>query len=192
MARPTRKNRKTKKVLSIPELRKAFEHIESVAYGVKKLPKEEQIATFKKEWLKTFGREVETKAVVSYLAVKLGKTRRNRKQKGGMAPLDYQTRPGIDGVYGNFQAYLDRGLIPYPEQGIRQECGVKDFTPHLPAGMGSNQAGGATLHDFTSALTFKPFDSSIPPTFYQNARASLLGMPAPVTGAVEDRAWQYK
>lgn len=197
--RVTRKVKKqSHKILSIPELRKAFSHIDNLSQKLQSLPKDEQISTFKKEWESIFGREISTKAVESYLAVKhgllKGRKGKTRKQKGGSygAPLDYQTRPGIDGVHGQFPAYIDRGLIPYPEPGIQQECGTKDFTPHPLPSIGSNQAGGATFSEFTSALTFKPFESTVPSSFYQDMRSAYLGKELPPSPAVEDHTWKYK
>lgn len=200
--RKVKKAKSTVKVLSIPELRSAFEHIESVAEKIKSHSKAEQIEAFKKEWKSTFGRDIDTKAVEAYLAVKHGAKKirgKSRKQRGGSsfqvshgAPLDYQTRPGIDGVHGQFPAYLDKGLVPYPEPGITQECGIRDTTAHPLPSVSSNQAGGATFAEFTSALTYKPFESSVPSTVYQDLRSAYLGNQLPPSPAAEDHVWKYK
>jgi hypothetical protein len=204
--RKAKKQQVKSKVLSIPELRSAFEHIEHVAEKLKGHSKAQQVEAFQREWAATFGRDIDTKAVEAYLAVKHGAKKlkgKSRKQRGGGsfqvsqgAPLDYQTRPGIDGVHGQFPAYLDKGLIPYPEPGITQECGTKDFTATPLPSASSNQVGGASgqasFGEFTSALTFKPFESTVPSTFYQDIRSAYLGNPLPPSPAPEDHIWKYK
>ena len=66
--------------------------------------------------MRTFHRDVDDKAADAYLQfeskkIKKGKT---KKQRGGAAlggaPLDYSTRPGIYGVYGEFPQYISGGF----------------------------------------------------------------------------------
>ena len=130
-------------------------------------------------------------------------TRKSKKQRGGAiplagAPLDYQLRPGIDGPHGVYPAYVEKGLSFYDtvnQIGMKAECGVKDITPAIPKDMGSNQAGGAanvSLKDFASAMTFKPFDSTVPSSVFQDIRTAYLGKDLPPSPAVEDAVWKYK
>lgn len=104
--------------MTIPQLRKAFDHIEN--YSLALLRRESDVkkrrAAFQEEWMKTFHRSVDDKAADAYLQfeskkMKKGKT---KKQRGGAAlagaPLDYSTRPGIYGVYGEFPAYISGGF----------------------------------------------------------------------------------
>lgn len=213
MARKTRKVKKLakqeQKPLTIPELRKAFDAIDAKVEQLRGADKSTQISEFKKTWKVIFGRDVSTKAVEAYLHVKLAEkgkgkkiTRKMKKQQGGAlplagAPLDYQLRPGIDGPYGVYPAYVEKGLTFYDsinQIGMKAECGVKDFTPNIPKGMGSNQAGGAntTFKDFASAMTFKPFDSTVPSSVFQDIRSAYLGKDLPPSPAVEDAVWKYK
>ena len=213
MARKTRKLKKSnkqeqQKPLTIPELRKAFDAIDAKVEQLRGAEKSTQISEFKKTWKSVFGRDVSTKAVEAYLHVKLavgkGKkaTRKMKKQRGGAmplagAPLDYQLRPGIDGPHGVYPAYVEKGLTFYDsinQIGMKAECGVKDFTPNVPKDMGSNQAGGAnaTFKDFASAMTFKPFDSTVPSSVFQDIRTAYLGKDLPPSPAVEDAIWKYK
>ena len=115
---------------TIPELREAFTRIESFAKdliqtggSVKTMSRE--LAT---EWKSVFGRKIDSAAAEEYLKFIGGEAaptpvpveakankRKTRKLKGGAAPLagaplDYQTRPGIDGPYGNFPPYVDGGF----------------------------------------------------------------------------------
>lgn len=183
----TRKNnKKSQKVFTVPQLRAAFERLDKKAMELKGKDKETQIKEFQAEWTSVFSRSVSPQAIESYLAVKhaeKGKKRTTRKSmRGGAAPLagaplDFQTRPGIDGVHGNFPEYLTGGLSFYDsinQHARMADCGVKDFSPKLLPGMGNNQAGGAL-----TAFLYKPVDNTVPPNLIQTARANLLGMPAP-------------
>ena len=186
----TRKNnKKSQKVFTVPQLRSAFERLDKKAMELKGKDKDTQIKEFQAEWTSVFSRSVSPQAIESYLAVKhaeKGKKRTTRNKRNTMrggaaplmgAPIDFQTRPGIDGVHGNFPEYLTGGLSFYDtinQYAKLADCGVKDFSPKLLPGMGSNQAGGAL-----TAFLYKPVDNTVPPNLIQSARANMLGMPAP-------------
>lgn len=110
---------KTKKqkssMMTIPQLRKAFDHIEVYTAGLLGREKDmkKRRKAFQEEWMKVFHRSVDDKSADAYLqfeAKKNKKGSKTRKMRGGAAlsgaPLDYSTRPGIYGVYGNFPEYL--------------------------------------------------------------------------------------
>ena len=152
MAKGTTRKSKGPKPMTIPHLRKAFDHIdewiESRIHkeGVKKL-----VPAFQAEWKKVFRRTVDAKAAEAYLSLKHTATPRvtkKHKQKGGSAaalagaPLDYMTRQGVTGPYGSFPAYLSSGMLPYPEDSVSAQCGKVDITPNVPVDIGSNKVGG--------------------------------------------------
>ena len=95
-----------------------------------------------------------SKAAEAYLSIKhRSGSRATKKQRGGSAaalagaPLDYTTRQGVYGVYGNFPQYVSSGLTFYNQinqDSLTAGCGVENITPKLPADMGSNevQQGG--------------------------------------------------
>lgn len=195
----TRKNKKTQqKVLTIPQLRAAFERIDKKAMELKGKDSKTQIHEFQKEWMHVFSRHVSSKAVESYLAVKHSehpsrgkKTRKIKRGKmSGGAQLSYApvayTGPGIAGPpfasSGSFPEYLSSGLSFYNninQHARMADCGLIDTTPKLLPGMGSNQAGGGTTaSDFLSAMLSKPTNSTVPPSLVETARSSFLGMPA--------------
>ena len=133
-----------------------------------------------------FHHPVQPMAAEAYLTViEKGSKRgtRRRKQKGGMAPLDFQTRPGIDGVHGSFPQYLTGGLSFYNtinQEGMFQDCGKLDTTPSVPVSIGSNQAGGGVgfgtvLSDAFTLATTRPFESSSPPSVAQNIQTVWQG-----------------
>ena len=73
----------------------------------------------------------------------------SRKQRGGAAPLDYVTAPGLNiQAYARFpvEAGTDpasvRNLDVYFKDSLTADCGVKDSSLQVPANMGSNQVGG--------------------------------------------------
>ena len=204
--------------MTIPQLRKAFDHIErftaSLLKETKSADSNEQRKAFQKEWMKVFHRAVDDKSANAYLefeSKKVGKKSGTRKQKqqGGSAPLsgaplDYSTRPGIDGIYGVFPAYVSSGFAFYND--INKEaplagCGTENTTPKVPLSIGSNevqkggkrrrsgratrkasrkqQQGGAfpTMSEFAQALSFRPITSSAPPSSPYVAQMDYKGLP---------------
>ncbi len=152
MARKTRKH--SSKALTIPQLRKSFDHIDSwVESHLSKKTLKDLVPAFQAEWKKTFHHDVNAKAAEAYLAIKhRSGSKKTKKQRGGAAPLagaplDYMTRQGVYGVYGNFPQYVSSGLSFYNQinqDSLTAACGTENITPKLPADMGSNevQKGG--------------------------------------------------
>ena len=150
----TRKaNKLTGKIMNIPELKESFEIIDKKTQELLKEgnPRPETVKKFQAIWKSVFYRPVSAEAAESFLHVKGSPSKRRnnttRKQKGGSitplagAPLDFTTRPGVNGTYGSFPAYMTSGLDNYDkinQEGMFQECGTKDFTAVVPRGIGSN------------------------------------------------------
>jgi hypothetical protein len=167
--------------MSIPELKRSFDaldHAVDTIVRAKKSPAQ-QVKDFQAAWRRIFGRPVEAPAAEAFLQVKSrAKKGTRRSQKGGAAaalagaPLDFQTRPGVDGVHGSFPQYLTSGLSFYNtinQEGMAKGCGTENITPNIPIGMGSNKAllgGGVlgTLSDAATTLSNRPFGSSSPPS----------------------------
>lgn len=132
---PTRKRKSS--VMTIPQLRKAFDHIESYTHGLlqRTSDKKQRRKAFQEEWAKMFGRNVDDASADAYISFeskkKGSKTRTHtRKQRGGAplggAPLDYSTRPGIYGVYGTFPEYITGGFATMGnatnKMAIQEDC----------------------------------------------------------------------
>ena len=177
----TRKN--PGKLMTIPTLRSSFEQLEKRAMELKGKDKDIQIQEFKAAWTKIFGRDVSDKAIEAYLAVKHAepagaqkrKTRRNsrKRQNGGAAPLGgaptgYQMRPGVDGVHGNFPAYVGSGL---------------SFSDSI------NQIGRQSGGDLLSSILYKPFESSSPPNFLQTTTNTYKGVAPYSSSSLQSTAW---
>jgi len=178
-----RTGKRSTKVLTIPELKRSFDAVDA---GVKDILKrgdsnEKQIKEFQGLWRSIFHRTISTDAAEGYLRVKRGapvagpkKTR--KAQRGGAAlagaPLDYMTRPGIDGAYGNFPTYQAQGLSFYNtinKDGLFESCGKQDITPVVPASIGDNtfMKGGGIPSLFETARTYwqgKPLSPSPDPS----------------------------
>lgn len=129
---------KEKKSMTIPKLRHAFEHIQEFVHKTNY-----NLTEFRREWKKTFGKEVSEKAARDYLAF-LKDHPTKPTQSGGMAPLDYQLRPGVSGVYGQFPDYVSGGFGAFNRDSFNVGCGTENITPRVPADMGSNliKSGG--------------------------------------------------
>ncbi len=182
--RKTRKAQK-KKTQTIPELKRAFDRLDTETQKLVATsgPISQKVASFQKLWFSIFHKTITKEAAEAYLAVKRRGKRHAKtlKQRGGMAPVDYQLRPGIDGPYGTFPAYQSSGLAFYDQInqiGRSEECGVKNFTPAVPLSMGSNQAGGS-FNDFLTSASLRLVPPSAPPSHLQNLQTVLQGRPLP-------------
>jgi hypothetical protein len=177
------------KALSIPELKHAFDALDQ---GTRLLLKEgsaeTQTKAFQTLWKNLFHHPVSKDAAEAYLAIKRSKpmntmTRRTNRHsmKGGAAlagaPLDYMTRPGIDGVHVSVPSYLSQGLTFYNQinqESLQKECGITDITPKVPLMIGSNEVmkGGAGLADLMAS---RPAAATSPPNLFQTVQTYWSG-----------------
>ena len=149
LGKKTRKAGHHRAVLSIPELRKSFHHVEK--YLQNEVTKNKNMTAvlsgFRKEWKNVFHKDLSVNAAKSYVSNMMKKTKIWPKHSGGSmqplggAPLDYTTGPGVNGVYGNFPDYVNKGFVNL-EPGILQDYSNKNLTPILSVDMGSNKVGG--------------------------------------------------
>ena len=159
MVKGQRKTRKVhankKSILSIPQLRKAFDHMDKVVNQLEKTAKHsfsDAVVKYREEWRKTFKRDLPPADAAAYLkfryGLKSGKTRRSKTRGGSMAgvsgaPLDYQLRAGVSGVYGNFPTYQTQGLDRSYMSAITADCGKPNAFP--TDGSAASQAGGGMI-----------------------------------------------
>jgi hypothetical protein len=192
MVSKTRKAKaKTIKSLSVPELRRAFEHIDRfVDTRVLRLSEKEGVAAFRKEWKKTFG-QISEKAAKDYLHYM--KSTSSRKQKGGAvtvlspAALGYEMRGGEGGpsvppyVAGGLALPMDsqmsasRGVeFPLPAA----DTGSNDWKPQAGGKRKTRKQRGGALPSFGTALAelvSRPFGMGAPPTASQDAQMLMKG-----------------
>jgi hypothetical protein len=159
--RTSRKTKSKSHVMTIPQLRKAFEHIETFVELHCKTPKPALVKQFKQEWKLTFKKEIDTKEAEAYVDHALEELKRKkpsqRKHSGGAmaltgAPILTDTRPGLyispgvnEGSYAQVPAYIDKGFWN-PEIGRQYDPvpGQTHYPAYTPYGMGSNRVSGGT------------------------------------------------
>jgi len=177
----TRKMKRTNtKVMTIPQLRKAFETIEQETKKILASKSGKEVSEFQKLWKSVFHKSLDSKAAEAYLAMskKAQRTRKGtRKMKGGAAPIDYMLRPGIDSSsYGNYLPYISSGFNFYNDINkiaMDSDCGKVDITPSISASMGSNKAlSGGSLSEF---LSQRLIGASVPASPLQDLQDSMLG-----------------
>ena len=146
------------KLMNIPELKEAFGIIDAKTHELLKegLDEKELVKKFQALWKSVFQRAPTPESAAAFLQVKRSSsaykkgTRKNKNNKqggGGFAPLagaplDFTTRPGVDGVYGSFPSYVSSGLDSYNkfnQIGLDASCGKVDITPLVPRSIGSNE-----------------------------------------------------
>ena len=193
-ARKTHKKRNSSRTRkysahTLPVLKQSFDEIEHEASIILKEidnPKE-RVRKFQQVWRRVFGGPVEAVAAEAYLEVK-GKSRNKntrKRQKGGAAPIagapiDFQTRPGIDGVHGSYPQYLTSGLSFYNtinQDQLNKGVGLSAFNPAVPNDMGSNQVGGDLVSNAAFLSTTRPALSMSPASVMNDIQTSLQGRP---------------
>ena len=150
------------------------------------------VPEFQTEWKKLFHREIEAPIAKAYLEIK-ARFQPSRHQKGGAllegAPLDYTTQPGVQGVYGNFPAYVSSGFTISPES-FTAMCGKENTTPVIPATLGSNLVGGkrrrrktrkskqtgGSFTDILSSMTERMIPNASPPTMASAVEMATKGV----------------
>ena len=194
--------RKHKGSLTIPQLRKAFDHMESFTLSLlhRESDAKKRRSAFQHEWMKTFHRSVDDKAADAYIQfeskkMKKGKTKKQKqKQKGGAAlagaPLDYSTRPGIYGVYGEFPEYISGGFATMGnatnKMAIQEGCNSAaeaakfqaPYTGFGAASLASQKGGKSRKHKGKSQKTRK-YRGGAFPSISEFASAASLRPVAP-------------
>lgn len=156
--------------LTIPQLRKAFDHMDKVVESLRKVAKHsfsDAVVKYREEWRKTFKHDLAPADAATYLKFRYGmktaKTRRSKTRGGSMAgssgaPLDYQLRAGVSGVYGNFPTYQTQGLDRSYMSAITADCGKANGFP--TDGSAASQAGGSLNGLFRPILPGTPASSA--------------------------------
>ena len=160
--------------MTVPQLRRAFEHIDRV------VNKGCSVAEFRKEWKKTFGKEISEEAASEYLQFV------GAKQAGGAAPIGYELRAGADIPHGSYPEYVSSGFGFANASGISAQCG-KEVWPSVPASLGTNKVGGKRLRmrKLTRKLRKNQEGGALPPlgTAFSEFLSRPFGMSAPPTSA---------
>jgi hypothetical protein len=174
---PSKSSRHTRKrhepspdadTLSIPELRRAFEYIESYVHTHKG-----NVKGLREEWKKVFYKDLpadQAKAYMDFVSSSKGgaasSTRRRTLRRGGAAPiagapLDYTTRPGYhitagvnEGSYALVPKYVDSGFWnPAIAKQYDPVLGQTLYPTRTPEGMGSNEVRGGSCMTNTCGMS---------------------------------------
>lgn len=156
MVRKTRKShsKKDEGIMSIPELRQSFEHIEEYITSMKLKGKSrsEMVKELCKEWRLVFHKDLPKKSAEEYVdhVISIKKnTRKTLRKSGGAAvplagaPPGYDTRAGLyvapgEG-YGSYTTYINKGFWnPQEAQRLDPVIGQTHYVTHTPKGMGDN------------------------------------------------------
>ena len=191
---------------TIPPLKFSFDALETKVTEILKSTQNtaERIKKFQAAWKEIFGRPVEKVAAEAYLLVRdkphYGK--KTRKQGGGGAgmpisgaPLDFQTRPGVDGVHGSFPPYLSSGLSFYNtinQDQLNKGVGLSAFNPAVPEDMGSNLTGGGVISDALFLGMTRPAASEIPPTPINDTQTFIQGRTLPPSPDASQNPLKYR
>lgn len=147
---------------TIPELRRAFEDIETFA---RRKPTTKE---FQARWLRIFGKSISNKAAEEYIAFMSKK-----RQRGGQyAPVNYEMRPGQYGTPdGAYQAYVSKGFfVPEP---ANINCSVSQ-----------KGAGLQNPADTAAAFMAHPYTAQNPPTYAHLATKAFYGQEVPLTSDI--------
>jgi hypothetical protein len=167
MAKGTKKVKGAKSALSIPELRRGFEHIEEYSRRLvdqlvhKKITRAAAVADYAKEWRRVFHRALPAASAEASIDFAMSAkparpTRKGHKQRGGMAPvgdvmggqqpgiyaaptLPGQVSPGGYTLHAQVPNYVESGFDALmPRDSHQVLCGTENSTPQIPATLGSN------------------------------------------------------
>ena len=197
--RKTRKRLAKSRSASIPALKQSFDSLNQAVNDILRSPasQKQRVKKFQEVWRRIFGRPVDALAAEAYLKVK--SRGHSRKQRGGSAllgaPVDFQVRPGVDGVHGSFNPYVGSGLgfgNTVNQPGMFQSPG---YTTQVPASMGSNafmkggnKKGGGLIQAASDALftlSTRPLPAAPPTSGLVLAQDISLGRPMPAPAAPE-------
>jgi hypothetical protein len=185
MAKTRKSHKKQAKVLSIPELRKSLEHIDS--YSQKLLatkPVKTAAGLLASEWKRLFGKALSLKEAEAYLKKK-GKYGKTRKHRGGAmltgAPLDHITRAGdyVQAPNATYPPLIAKGFWT-PEPGILHDAAPQKTDPYSTTGSNQVMRGGGILSNIGAPLvaaSFRPFVGQNPETSGHELMASFKGLP---------------
>ena len=138
--------------MTIPELRRSFEHIETFVHQHKR--SKDLVKMLQEEWLKVFKKKLDKESASAFVnhSVKESGMMGGGSQLTG-APLDYTMRPGLyispgidQGSYARVPNYVSSGFWnPEPGQSYDRVIGQTVYPDRTPAGLGDNTVIGLKM-----------------------------------------------
>ncbi len=194
--------------MGLPEIRRGLQYIESYAQMALKKTDDMRAAAadFAREWYAVFNKRLELADAEEYLkhATEFASAPKAKgKQRGGVAPVDYQLRAGELPPYGTFLPYVSNGFgISIPEMSSSALCAAGGTPAVMPyPDTGSNrmrggsgaaasrkkQRGAGFLNTLTQIFTHPaPFN---PTSVMTDAITAYRGQPLPPGGASTVKVW---
>ena len=194
--------RKTKKngIKTVEGLKVSLDHMRQ--YGLAlvsdKGSLDTKIAKYRNEWSKIFHRKLDYSAAKAYLSF----IAKIPGQHGGMAPITYEMKPGVDGVYGSFWKYQMNGL-EHPINSQMELCGVVNTNP---PGANSNQFGSISQNHIggrktrrkqrggmapLSSLLQRPLESGVPTSIMYDGMMAWKGNSTSVSPDAYQPAFKF-
>ena len=146
---------------------------------------ETKVKKYQAEWRKVFHRKLEASAAKAYLSF----ITKLPSQRGGMAPLDYEMKPGVEGIYGSFLKYQVDGL-EHPINSQMELCGVVDTNPpgataQQFGAVSQNHVGGRTRKGRKqrggmaplASLIQRPLEATVPTSIMYDSMIAWKGNP---------------
>jgi hypothetical protein len=198
--------------MGLPEIRRGLQYIESYAQTALKKTDDMRAAAadFAREWYAVFNKRLELADAEEYLKhateFSAPSAKGKSKQRGGVAPVDYQLRAGELPPYGTFLPYVSNGFgISIPEMSSSALCaagGTPAVMPYPDTGsarmLGGSKAKeskskkqrGAGFMDTLGQIFTHPAPSN-PTSVMTDAITAYRGQPLPPGGASTVKAWNY-
>jgi len=173
---------------------------------------EEAMRAIRSSWKRLFHGTLDSESVKGFarhFRSDRSSTRKQRKQRGGMAPVAYQMGPGIPSAMTNGHFPTDASTDPQSKQdmdvyfnsGMSRTAGTESWQfPTVPAGMGSNKVGGGRRTrrrkqkgggSLLQTIGQVPFLPGAPLTSVQTAYAAYSGQPSAPSSDATSPAWSY-
>jgi len=204
------RSRSHKAAMTIPELRKAMNHISQFAARLNKKDMKKSVKSLQGEWQSTFHKPLNEKLARDYLMhISKFRTSKTLKRGGGQlgyAPVGNRMEPGLSLPYGSFPDYVSKGFFVPMSDNIAN-CGLTDASVRVPVGMGSNKVWGGrrktqkrknggglftNLSNGLSAIAQRPFAAYSPPSVQSQADMAWKGMPPVPGGQASETTYSYR
>jgi len=175
---------------------------------------EDAMRAIRSTWRRLFHGTLDSESVrgfARHFRTDRSSTRKQRKQKGGAAPIAYQMGPGIPSATINGHYPTDASTDPqskhdmdvYFNSGMSRTAGTESWRfPTVPVGMGSNKVGGGRTRrtrrkkqkggaNLLQTIGQVPFLPGAPLTSVQQGYAAYSGQPSAPNSDPTSSAWSY-
>jgi len=181
--RARRTNRRTRKAATVEGLHASFEKIDNrVRDLIKKGKTDTDLACcIRKAWSEQFHMGLSVPAVkgmIKHYRAVHSTGRKTRKQRGGMAPVDWIMGQGVtDHVYGRFPVEI--GTTPLAVKALDLDRFYENRGGRACDTTGGHPAPGQLGGGLLDALTMPHMPASVPRNFLETGLSAVQGAPIP-------------